>query len=432
MGLGVGVAADKRSPEHFFRPVESPVDLSTLDADQVFPRGKLFLFSHYSVGGGSPEKSNDLMPEEYVQEDFKKYIAEGYKVFGPQYELNDRALEDAEKHNLKVVYSVGLDMNFHKKGDKPALDLTPEEIDKQVREQIAKVADNKHIAVWDLRPEELRPWRKKEMEYLEVAAKAVRETDPLKRPIFQYDPAHATKGRLASTIKHLDFSGRGTYTNYSGHKNERIFVLWSMEQMKEAIKEANPNGHPLAVLEGFRQPDPEELGLIDTWVRHDSYLGMVGGAKGILMFSRRLRPKFDAWGDYMKAYAQVNKELTGELGLANVFLFGEWREDISVDVYEGPEQVDFTFPSAKITDPIKYNSVNFADIAYGDKRYLFIVNSAEEPVSVYVGGISYNSAMAKSLFHPEDKDFLVGEGEFAVDLKPLEVRAYEFSRKQGN
>src|SRR5690606_17317242 len=112
-------------------------------------------------------------------------------LFGPQYELNDRSLADAEKHDLQVVYTVGLPMNFHDRTGqgKKALELSPDEIRQQVAEQVRAAAGNRRVALWYLKPEELRPWRKKEMAYLKAASEAVREADPLKRPLWIYDPA---------------------------------------------------------------------------------------------------------------------------------------------------------------------------------------------------------------------------------------------------
>ena len=111
---GTGQASMRDKPDLFFKP--APGVPESLPADELPPKGRMFLFSFYSVGGGTEEKLNALYPEEVVQQAFERHKKAGFTTIGPQYELSRRALADAEQHNFTVVYDVGLEMNFHGKG----------------------------------------------------------------------------------------------------------------------------------------------------------------------------------------------------------------------------------------------------------------------------------------------------------------------------
>ncbi|HWL51555.1 MAG TPA: hypothetical protein VNQ90_03920 [Chthoniobacteraceae bacterium] len=419
------------SPDAFFKP--APTAPENLPADKVYPVGRQFPFSFFSLGGGVGADQHAALPEEEVRQQFERYKKVGLKLFGPQYEMNGRALEDARAHGLQVIYTVtyGEPRFFHQK---PAVPLDEKDVTRSITEQVKAVADNESIAIWYLQPEELRPWRKDEMTFLEVASKAIREADPRKRPIWIYDPAHASAGRLKSIAPWVDYLGKGMYTNYASMQENRIWVRWSMEQEVEAIRLADAKAVPLAVPEMYhdsRRPPltDEAIAKIPAWVRHDTYLSVATGAKGVVIFSLRQRPSLPpkAWEAYYEAYTRAARELLGPFGQA--VLFGEKRGDIVIDHVSGPQELELVFPSGGLKEPVRYPSVTSLDLAYGNERYLLLVNSANEPVEVAVGGLPYASAQARELFDDDKPAFAVGEGEFPVELAPLEVRAYHFTRQ---
>ncbi len=414
--------AKKRDPDYFFRPAE----IQERPRNVLYPKGSQFFFSFYSTAGGTLETTREVLSDEKLDPLFARFRSMGLQLIGPQYELNERSLRDAEKHDFGVVYAVGIPMKFH--GKEP-LSLTPDEIEEKITEQVKKVAANERIKVWYLVPEELRYWKKNEVAYFEAATRAIREADPLKRPMFIYDPGHRNAESLVWIAREMDYLAKGAYTNYSKMKDQRIYVRWSIEQELEAFKEAGKEGVALLVPEMFQEPPAEEVQQIPAWVRHDVYLGLISGAKGILVFSARLRANFPSHEIYLQAYAKIAEELLGEKNLSQIFLFGERRNDITVDIIKGPEHVSMTFPGAKVDTPVEYPSLNFLDVAYGNERYLFIVNSANEPVTGMVGGISFASARAHPLFSKEPS-FVVGEGEFEVDFQPLEAKGFRFSREK--
>ncbi len=416
-----------KSPDDFFRPAPLPPEAA--QGELLFPKGGLFPFSFYSVGGGprTPGGGVEELPEAELQALFKEYKAAGFQIIGPQYALNERSLADAKEHGFKVIYSVGLSKKAFRAHNQEAL---PEaEIREEIRKEVSAVAGNRDIIAWDLRPEELRPWRKGEKAYLDLAVQTIREADPHQRPIYHYCPGHYTARSLAQIAPYVQLLGKGMYTNYSSQKQSRVWCRWTVEQEVEAIRESGSKAVPLALAEMFQQPEPEEVARIPEWVRHDVYLSLVSGARGVLVFSLRKRADFPAWQAYYDAYRQVGSELLLGDKLGQVFLFGEKRTDLAVEIVDGPTTVEFTFRSADLNEPVRYPSIHWAEFAYGKERYLFAVNSANEACTAVVSGFPYDAVNVEPLSGKSRTSFPVGEGEFQTTFAPLEVKIYRFTRK---
>jgi hypothetical protein len=379
--LCVLFTAGAAASDHFFAPaIHRGLDLPP---DKVYPQGRLFPFGGYS-GIASREAGNH------------------FTLHGPAYgDANKVLLANAEAQGMRAIYTVGIPMNFHEKDGQPALDLSAEEIAAEIKRQVEAVVDSDVIAWWYLVPEELRSWRPKEMEYLEIAARTIRENDPQGRPVWMYDPGHRTASGLAETAQFLDIVGKGMYTNYSGQKGHRVWNRWTIEQQREAIaRKGRPGAIQIAVPEMLQAPGPEEIAKIPAWVRHDVYLALVMGAQGVVPYSLATRSGFSssAWQAYYGAYATIAQEVCGKPGLGEVFLFGERRHDLQVTVTDGEQVVSPTVSSGGITELIEYPSVAMANIAFGSERYLVLVNSSEEPVQVCIDGFPEYPIYARDAF----------------------------------
>ena len=426
--VSAGLGAD---PEEFFKP--GPTAPDTLPADRLYPAGQMFLFTFFSLGAEDRDGVHQAKEETEIQKDFQRYKEAGFQIFGPQHEMNNRAIKDAAEHGLKTGYIVTYrDGRLFLRNEPVSID--PEEVYQEISRQVKEVAEHEEIAFWYLQPGELRPWRKQEMEFLEAAARAIHESDPLKRPLWTYDPNHANAERMTKTTQYSDLISKGMYTNYAGMENSRIWCRWTIEQQMEALRKNNSDAVPVALCEmyydGRRPPmTPEMIASIPTWVQHDTYLAFITGAKGVIVFSLRERPSLPepAWEAYFNAYAKLADELLGELNLAKVLLFGEVRQNLLVDIIEGTKEVEMVFPSGGVKEPVRYPSVSHRELVYGTERYLFLANSAETPVRLMVGGFPYAAARAQSLLD-HGTAFDVGEGEFEVELAPLEVQVYRITR----
>ncbi len=405
-----------------------------LARDEVYPRGRLFPFSFYSVGGGSETKRGDLLPEEQRLADQRQIIEGGVTLIGPQYELNDDSLETARKNGIKMIYTirpvidgVAIDRNWLHRLTKEKKKLDTAKLKESVASIVKAVADHPEIAWWDITPEELRYWIPNEAEYLKTVYEAIKESDPQKRPAFMYEPGHRTAGALAKLLPWQDLSAKGTYLNYSGKKDQRAWARLSTEQEVEAIKKANrPEVVPLTLPEMFQQPKDDELKSVRDWVRHDVYCALVNGAKGVLVFSASRRPNFAARDRYLQAYLEVCGELTGAKQLGQVFLFGKPMHDLECTVVEGDAEVVLKERGQEVT----YPAVSMANYSWENRRYVFLVNSSTQNLKVVVSGLVYGSGVTVKGIFDQKIEFTAPEGDFEVDLKPLEVAGFEIYLKK--
>ncbi len=408
-----------------------------LDPNVVYPRGSKFPFSFYSVGGGSPEGRGKLLPVAEKIADQDRILAGGVTLVGPQYELNNEVVDLAKRGKVQAVYTIGpvVDgerMIGSKIFDKWARARKPIQWDKikaSIAEQVKAVANNPEIAYWDLTPEELRPWRKSEMKFIEVGAATIRANDPLKRPIMMYDPGHRTATSLATTCKHLDFVAKGMYTNYSGMKTQRVWNRYSVEQMTGARTKLGREKDltVLALPEMFQQPKTaEEEKMIPTWVRYDAYCSLSAGAQGIIVFSASKRKNFPAWDKYLTSWLTVCKELTGSANIGKAFLFGERRNDLTMEQTQGPKTVEIAKKKLKKT----YPAVSFENIAYDHMRYVFVINNTTQPVAGVIDGLPYSSEIKVKPLWGGEETMTVPEGNWEYELPPYGVAGWVLYREK--
>ncbi len=349
---------------------------STVMAGGIYPHGDKMPFMGYS---GEPGRD----------------LTNGFTVAGPSYGNQTPYLQRCFSNGWPVVAHVGPRITF--KDDSPdKYKLDEASLRAQVEQQVKELAPHKEIVWWVVSPEELRPWRKEEMKYLDIVCETVRKNDPQQRPIYHYNPNHSDAKRLETFARQMEVVAKGCYVNSSGKKRDRAWVRWSVEQELAAIKAAGrPNAIALVMPELIRDPDPGEEGEIRSWVRHDVYLGLASGAKGVCIFSlfrrKEVRQTWQLWYD---AYAECARELNGPRGLAQVFLLGERRFDIKVDLVKGggPASVKLgggmeagtTSDRERAERQIKMPSWTSAEFLHKGSRYLFLINSANSAATFRV------------------------------------------------
>ena len=345
-------------------------------ADAVYPAGRIFPFMGYS---GIPERD----------------ALHHFSVAGPDYSQDTEArLAAAERAGLSHPYKIGIDMDFHAKAPSQPRQLDPSEIKRLITAQVAAVADRPSICWWYLVPEEIRHWRKNEMEYLQAATEAIRAADPLQRPIWMYEPNHRDASSLLPTSRHLDIIGKGFYANLAGFRDQRIWIRWSMEQQIQAIqpleREDGRKRTPLVMPELCADPeDPALDHLIPRWTRHDVYLGLMAGGKGVAIWS--LFPRNEVkrtWQIWYDSYARLASELTGPLNLGQVFLFGKDNPTLEIKTLEGPREIILqkgpknqleagtTSDSEKQSAQLRYPSPSIRQLEWNGATYIFLCNSS--------------------------------------------------------
>ena len=374
--LGPALSRGEAARENLAAAPANPA--AALPADAIYPRGRKLAFMGYS---GNPGRD----------------LTNGFTVAGPVYGNQTPYLEQCFTKGWPVMAHIGPRFSFFGKTAAQSR-YNEATLRQQIETQVQALAGHKEIVWWAVVPEELRPWRPEEMKYLSIVCNTIRDTDPQRRPIYHYNPNHRNADTLLPIARQVDVLAKGCYVNHVGRKRDRAWVRWSIEQELQAIGQAGcSNAIPLLMPELCQDPAPAEDKEIRNWVRHDVYLGLCSGAKGVLIWSlyprKEVRRTWQLWYD---AYAECAKELNGEAALAQVFLFGKRRSDLQVCLVKGESTARLTLGgSAEPTTTssakrakreIKLAAWTSAEFAQGDRRWLFVINSANSPAAFAVTG----------------------------------------------
>lgn len=356
---------------------ELPKSVRDLPPDGIYPQGRKLAFAGYS---GDPARD----------------LANGFTLAGPVYGNQQPYLERCFANGWPVIAHVGPSITFNDK-DPAKYKVDPTGLKREVEQQVKELAGHKQVAWWAIRPEELRPWRADEMKYLAIVCETIRENDSRHRPIYLYNPNHRDASSLTPIAKHVDVLAKGCYVNLVGRKRDRAWVRWSVEQEIEGLRAAGrTDAIPLVMPELCRDPEPDEDAEIRAWVRHDVYLGLASGAKGVLIWSlfkrREVKRTWQLWYD---AYSQCARELNGELGLSQVFLFGERMATLTVQptgdaaaavTPGGDAERTTTNAQERAQRKVDVPSWTAAEFVYDGSHWLFLFNSANNPATFSLSG----------------------------------------------
>ena len=402
----------------FYSPPADPG--KSLPADGIYPQGRKLAFMGYS---GEPARD----------------LTNGFTVAGPVYGDQTAYLRRCESNQWPVVAHVGLRGSFTSK-ESGLHQVGESDIRREIQGQLQALKRMQSVVWWAITPEELRPWRNDELHYLKVVSEVLRENDPRERPVYLYNPNHRTADTLAPLAPYLDAVGKGCYVNSVGRKRDRAWVRWSVEQEIAAIRAAGrPHAFPLLNSELCNDPLPAEDREIRGWVRHDVYLGLASGARGVVIWSlfkrTTVRRTWQLWYD---AYAECGRELNGPRALAEVFLFGERRSDLKVRLVEGAGGMPIKLggeaepetTSAEERAPAELNvpSWTATEFAYGHSRWLFLINSGNSPAVFSMDGWPLRTR-AENAFDGEN--FLLDRsGTQTVNLSAYGVLGLRFSASE--
>ena len=351
---------------------------SDLPPEGIYPQGRKLAFAGYS---GDPARD----------------LANEFTVAGPVYGDQQPYLERCFANDWPVIAHVGPRVTFNDK-DPAKYKLDPASLRQEVEQQVKELAVHKQVAWWAIRPEELRPWRTAEMQHLDIVCETIRHNDPLDRPIYLYNPNHRDASSLTRIAGQVDVLAKGCYVNLAGHKRDRAWVRWNVEQEIEALRAAGrPDAIPLVMPELCRDPEPNEDAEIRAWVRHDVYLGLASGAKGVLIWSLFKRKEVKrTWQLWYDAYSDCARELNGEQGLSQVFLFGDRAATLTVGPIRVSTAATVTLggdaEQTTISDQerkqreIEVPSWTAAEFVYEGSHWLFLVNSANTPAAFSLSG----------------------------------------------
>ena len=386
-----------------------------LPEDKIYPQGQVFLFSGYS-----PHKRN-----------LEQIKQSGFTALGPVYKSKDDILlEMCKAMKMFCIYTVrakqddGSIVNRKSFSDRKRSFDWPA-IQSSIADVVKRVKSNKTVCLWYISPEELRWWRKNELIFLKKCSEAIHKADDSGRPVWMYSPGHRSAKSLSKIAPYLDIVGKGTYTNYSGMEQHRIWVKWSIEQEMAAIKQTGKsNKIPLLVPGMFKDPTfKKDVETARKYVRHDTYLGLISGAKGVVVFSLWPRRNFKMHQAYLDAYCEIATEMMKRAKLNRYFLFGTPKNDLKMEIV-GSRKLNMIFQKKHKKT---YDPVNFANIALGNKRLLIVVNSAMQKTKIRFSGFPQKGVKTLDAFNEEPVTGLKN-GNLSFELSPLEVKGFIFSR----
>lgn len=372
-------AAKACTDEPFFTATNAP---AAVEGSGIYPRGRRMAYMGYS---GVPARD----------------LTNGFTVAGPVYGDDRPFVRQCASNGWPVVAHLSHGPRFTDKDPARNYVIDESALRSNVAAEVRALAPLKEIVWWAVQPEELRCWRANEMKYFEIVCDTIRANDPLKRPLFHYNPNNRTKDTLLPIVKQVDVVGKGCYVNSSGKKRDRAWVGWSVEQEVEAIKAGGrPDAIPIVMPELCKDPEPGEEKEIRDWVRHDVYLGMVKGAKGLLLWSLfKRREVSKTWSLWYDAYAECGRELNGESALAQVFLFGaEPAATLEVKLVKGSALADVklggeaggeavtTTGAERRERELRMASWTAGEYVYGGAHWLFLINSANDPATFEIAG----------------------------------------------
>ena len=166
-------------------------------------------------------------------------LANGFTVAGPVYGDQWPYLHRCFEHGWPVVAHIGPQITFNDKA--PAkYKLDPASLRQEVEKQVRDLAAHKEIVWWAIHPEELRPWRRDEMQYLAIVTDTIRKHDPQTRPLYLYNPNHRDATSLIPIAKQVDILAKGCYVNSVGRKRDRAGSAgaWSRRSRRSAPRVA--------------------------------------------------------------------------------------------------------------------------------------------------------------------------------------------------
>ncbi len=318
--------------------------------------------------------------------DFARLAQNGFTIVGPWYvPAPDRSLLDAaHAAGLGVVFPIGepqgreLEVFAHSEAQTRA----------SIRARVQEVVDHPAIVAWYVLPEEVRAWETAEFEYLRTTVAAIRAVDPHHRPILSYQPNHYDAAALAPVASQLDIGTKGMYVNYAGQRDTRVWVRWSVDEL-----EAAGDAPVWVVPEMFEDPANADAATISAWVRHDVHVGLVAGARGVLVYSGFRRKNFARFDDYLRAYEAVALELNGPLALGEVLLRGKVCGGQGLDVVEGPSEVSFAAGGKTHRVP----ALGQLMIEHAGAQWLWLVNSSPQTLTLRAAAWASAALVSRSV-----------------------------------
>lgn len=413
-----------------------------LPEDGIYPLGQ-----RMPIGGYSSLTYTHEHPDAYHH--LKIMANAGFSMDGPLY--SDQA--GAPNHYWTAAEELGLkgwhrlfipnyDGNRHWAAVLPLMQ-SPEgrqnlrqQIENMINAVQADPARNAHVVAWYGYPEEAI-YRdttpiEEQRDYLRLIHETIMSTDKKKRPYYVIERGDSDLVNMTGNACFQDGSMKQNYLirrngyeddtkmRYRMHQWARDQVATAETADRECPSYTGAKRAAISALEMFRDPD-DLTERNEAWLRkaitHDIYTQLAAGIDGFVV---------NTWAD-STSLSQTTKslqenlylEILGQMsgaGLGSVFLWGEDRDDLSLEVIDGPAALDW-YGLSKPT-------IQMRNIQYGNSRFVLLVNSARENVMV---NLSYFPPGMHYLDIISETWHTLGS-TFEETIEPLGVRIFKIER----
>ena len=407
-------------------------------ADGIYPTGQRMWLSAYSTFGRHYRDVRDA----------------GFTLNGPYYHggLSDVPnWEDADAHGMKGIYHLRMPDSSQGNGWGAVLPrMKTAEGRKFMKDYITKMINkvqadpklNNHIVAWYGNPEE--PMKRSGMtmtdarECMKFAHDVIQSVDKKKRPVYVSERSDSAYWlMIGNQCGMQDGALKQNYliqsNAYNGGDTHERMVMWRwamdvVETARDADKKCpSYTGKPRAAittLSAYIDPkDPSEQN--ETWLRkaitYDLFVSLAAGVDGITVYA------YNPSGSFPHKTQPIQRKLYNELlgfignsGLGKVFLWGDDRTDIQMDIAQGPEEIKWKKYSNTYTAP----SVFMRNIQYGDARYILLVNNSKEIVKPKLAGFPVDNQKMKIQDMLPDKWYQLNS-TLTPTIQPLGVRMYK-------
>lgn len=272
-------------------------------------------------------------------------------------------------------------------------------------------------------------------DYLKLVRDTIAAADPKKRPYFvseRSDSNYSTmvgNAEYTSGIMKQNYLMRVNNYDYSGKEMDERFLIgkWVQDELR-AAKAQDDKGlsytgkiRPvIATLSMYVDPEDKSL-RNETWLRkaikHDFWLSIAMGTHGVNTYTWTTSSSVSTTTKDLQEHLYL--EIMGQFsnaGLGKVFLWGDERYDVTLKIISGPS----TFTWNKYRDEYTEPSIKFRNIQYGNSRYILLVNSAKQAVTIKLSGIPTDLNITDMIKG--------GTGSTTTTIQPLDVRMYKVSK----
>lgn len=277
-------------------------------------------------------------------------------------------------------------------------------------------------------------------EYMEFVRTLIVELDPKQRPLFWSERGDSSASNMKANAQHAagimkqNYLMKSNNYDYTGKEMDERFLIghWVQNQKKADRENLLPYTckHRPIIATLSMYVDPEDITLrSEAWlskaITHDVYLSIAMGAHGINMYTFANSATYSQ--KTKKLQENLYLEVIGQFALADlpaVFLWGDERSDVQMEILKGPE----TFQWQKYHNIYSEPSIKFRNIQYGENRYLLLVNSSKEPVTMQLSGFQIDRQPIRILDVIKNTWHQLGV-TLTPTLQPLGVKMYKISRE---